>query len=195
MTKPNRSAVYICNLALAKIGHEPFITSLGEDSKAGRLCDLLYPHAVESMLREHIWRFSITKRNVAADASAPEFDDGKLYTIPEDCVRLIGVGQEAVTSQRQWRREGDKIFYTGETPLQLVYSRYVDDPNDFDSLFTRALTYYLGMELSASLIRDNGVQQSMLQLYERTKNKAAFTGAAESQPEKIMSETVLDARA
>ena len=58
------SEVQICNLALAKIGDQQ-ITSLTENSKAGRLCNLVYEPLRDATLRAHPWNFAITRETLA----------------------------------------------------------------------------------------------------------------------------------
>ena len=64
------SEVQICNLALAKIGDQQ-ITSLTENSKAGRLCNLVYEPLRDATLRAHPWNFAITRETLALHSVAP----------------------------------------------------------------------------------------------------------------------------
>ena len=61
-------AVGICNLALQRIGSKS-ISSLTEDTAAGRACNRVYTQARDSELRAHPWSFARERVQIAADST------------------------------------------------------------------------------------------------------------------------------
>lgn len=187
------SKVGICNIALARIGHEPFISDLSEDSKAARQCNVLYPQILDSLLREYIWRFSIKRVTLAKTTETPAFDGGNYFNLPSDFIRVIGTSVDDRYSYKPWSVEGNKIRARDES-FDLVYCARIEDTSLYDTIFIDALANRLGMELCGSLVRDSGVKQTMFDLYDRSVRKAAYVSATEHDSTTILSEQFLRAR-
>ena len=83
------SEVQICNLALAKVGDEQ-ITSLTENSKAARLCNLVYEPMRDTTLRSHPWNFAIQRVELAASTETPSYEYNAQFALPSDFLRLLG---------------------------------------------------------------------------------------------------------
>ena len=66
------SAVDISNAALNTLGATN-ITSLDEDSKAGRLINQRYELVRDAVFRSHNWNSLIKRANLAQNAVAPTF--------------------------------------------------------------------------------------------------------------------------
>lgn len=64
----------ICNRALIRIGADT-IVDITENSKEGRLCNILYDQIRKDLLRSHPWNFAIRRIILAPDANtAPNTD-------------------------------------------------------------------------------------------------------------------------
>lgn len=188
------SEVSICNNALAKVGHEGFIVDLNEDSKAARFCRIIYPEARDKLQRNHIWRFTVSRRVLAPTTDVDPFDEGNYFQIPDDCLRIIGTSLDQSYSYQPWRRERDKIIARGTDALELLYCARVVDPNKFDVSFSDLLSTYIGFELCAGLVRDTGMKNTMWDIYQKDSRKAAFVSATEQEPTKLLSEYFTGAR-
>ena len=64
--------VSICNLALQSLGAKS-ISTLVEDTVAGRACNRIYAHARDLELRAHPWSFARARVAVAASSTDPVF--------------------------------------------------------------------------------------------------------------------------
>ena len=47
----------VCNLAMARLG-EPFITSLGDNTKEAKACNNVYEMVIDEVLEKHNWSFA-----------------------------------------------------------------------------------------------------------------------------------------
>lgn len=190
------SAEEICNLAIAKIGHEGFIASLDEDSKGARIFNNIYIPTRDAVLSQHLWRFARKRAVLAPLTEVPPFRNitGENYfQYPDDCLRIIGTDQEYFASGTPWAREGDKIIAPTDT-LKLVYIQRVKEPTFYDPCFVDALACRLGMEASTSILKDKQMREQMQRDYDRSILRAAHASATEQSGERYISEAFLSAR-
>ena len=64
--------IEICNLALIEIGDDT-ITSLTDESKRARQCNLAYPIIRDMTLRDGHWNFAIKRASLAQNSIDPLF--------------------------------------------------------------------------------------------------------------------------
>lgn len=183
----------ICNLAVAKLGHENFISSLTEESKAARVFNVLYVPIRDYVLRSHLWKFA-RKRAVLSPLSAgPAFDEGNYFQIPEDCLRVVGTDEDYRKNYGTWRVDGGKIIAETEV-LNLVYITSGVNVALFDPMFVDAFACKLAHEGSMPITKDSGLKDRMLQEYNRSVIKAASVNATEASADAFISEMFIGAR-
>lgn len=76
------TVVDICNHALAILGHDRTITSLGDGSAEASRCSLFYPVARDNVLSSFSWEFACRELDVAS---------GTEFSLPGDCLRVVAV--------------------------------------------------------------------------------------------------------
>lgn len=186
------SQVEICNLALAKLGHMQFITSINEASKAANLLNIFYAPARDSIIRQFLWKFARKRVQLAPLSSGPIFDGGSYFQIPSDCLRVVGPGDTYRYNYGRWFVEGDKIV-ADTTTLNLVYLQRVEDPNLFDPVFVDAFATKLAFELAMPLAQSQSLKDQMNNEYKAMIVKAAFVGATEQDSDVFLAETFIQA--
>lgn len=144
------SEVSICNLALQKLG-ESRISSLSDDSKAARECNASYEHVRDMELSAHDWNFARARTSLAADATAPAFGYDYSYTLPADYLQI----RPDNSSDLDWQIEGQSILTNWGAPLEIVYTRRVEDPNVFHPLFIEALACRMAIHLCERMTQSN----------------------------------------
>lgn len=187
------SEVTICNLGLAKIGHEGFITSLTEDSKGARYMNVFYEPMRDAVLRQHLWRFARKRAVLAPLVDTVPFDGGYYFQIPEDCLRIIGTDQAYFHGGEPWKREGQRII-AAQNVLNIVYIKRVVDPSEFDPMFVDVLASRLGYETSLSITKSQSVKDQMEREYSKSLLRAAHASATEQDGEKFIAEAFLEVR-
>lgn len=187
------SEIAIYNLAIAKMGHEGFISDSGEANKASRIFGQIYAPLRDDVLRSHLWRFARKRAILAPLTTTPSFDGGKYFQYPDDCLRIIGTNDDYTYSGARWFREGDKILADTDV-LYLVYLEKVTDVARFDPSFVNALACRLAMESVMSITKDSGMKQYLEKEYDKAIIRAAHNSATEQDGSKFISEAFIGAR-
>lgn len=69
-SSPTVSKFRICSAALMRLGADS-ISSFNDGNDRSTICSVLYPLAKDNVLSLHDWKFTITKKQLAEDATAP----------------------------------------------------------------------------------------------------------------------------
>jgi hypothetical protein len=139
----------ICNLALQRLGAKA-ISTLSEDSAAGRECNRIYEHARDSELRAHPWNFARARVALAADSVTPAFGFANQFPLPSDFLRIL-----PDVDVTDWQIEGGSILTDDAAPLQLIYIKRVTDVTLFDELFIELLVSRIAVGLAEKLTQSN----------------------------------------
>lgn len=185
------SEVEICNIAITKIGHEGFINSLSEDSKAARVMNYLYAPMRDVVLRSHLWRFARKRAALAPLTDSVAFDGGKYFQIPSDCLRVVGTDRNY--QYGRWIVEGDKIL-SDATTMNIVYIAQITNVALMDPLFVDALAAKLAYEGCMAITKDATVKNAMAQEYKMAVMRAAHASATEVDGDKFISEAFISFR-
>ena len=184
--------VGICNLALQRLGTKS-ISSLDEDTTAGRECNRVYAHARDSELRSHPWGFARTRAQLAVDTTAPLFGFNNAFSLPADFIRLLparsivntSVTLGGIDASIDWQIEGRKILTNDASRLDIVYLKRVTDPNDFDTLFTDLLVSRIAMDVAEKITQSNTKKTNAEGRYRVARNEAKRTNAFERPPQEL----------
>tara|TARA_R110000822_G_scaffold98351_5_gene222535 strand:+ start:2229 stop:2810 length:582 start_codon:yes stop_codon:yes gene_type:complete len=183
------SVVQICNLALAKIGDEQ-ITSLTENSKAARLCNLVYEPMRDATTRAHPWNFAVTRVALAADVTAPTYEYDARFALPSDFLRLLGTD---LLDTAKFLVESGYILCDAST-LNIRYVQQVTDPNRYDWLFIEALSARIAAELAIAIADNRALSVDLFNLFSTKLADARTADATEGTPEDLTADTWLNSR-
>jgi hypothetical protein len=172
------SDVSICSAALARLGDLP-IASLTENSPRAILCNALYADARTDVLRSHLWN-CLTKRVILSPVStAPVFGWTSRFTLPGDCLRVIGVGNEQ--APEDYRIEGREVL-ANTTTLRLVYVAD-KDAAEWDAGLVEVMTARMTAELAYPITKSATLADSKAQAYERLARRNRSIDGQENPPE------------
>jgi len=177
------SKVEICNMALLKL-NASIITSLTENSKAARNCNLVYEPTKLAELRKHFWSFSIKRDQLAADSTAPLFTKTNSFTLPSDFVKLVSPDPEDLTNNLDWIIEGKAIYTDDSAPLNIRYVYNVTDVNEMDSLFRDTLSFKIAINLADALTQSNSKKRNLFVEYKDSIAAARKANAIEKISQK-----------
>lgn len=183
------SEVQVCNLALTKIG-ESEITSLTENSKAARLCNLHYAPTRDAVIRSHIWNFAIKRVELALSTITPAYDFAYQFVLPSDCIRIL---ETNLVSTAEFKIENGFVLADSDS-IKVRYLSQVTDPTIFDSLFTEALAARLAAELAIPLTDSLNLSKLMIDMYTSKIAEARTMDAVEGTPDNIEADTWLNSR-
>lgn len=156
----------ICNLALQRLGAKA-ISTLEEDSVAGRECNRVYAHARDSELRAYAWNFARERASLAADATDPAFGFAKQYPLPVDFLRILPDAEV-----RDWQIEGTSILTDDGAPLKLVYIKRVEDVSLFDELFISLLVTRIAVDVVEKITQSNTKAEMARAAYKAARAEA-----------------------
>ncbi len=184
------SEVSIANRALQLLGSAS-ISSLTENSKEARACNLCYATLRDAELRAHTWSFAKKQVQLSADSSEPLFDYDNSFTLPSDCLRAL---KPKDRTNLDWEIQGRKLYTDDDAPLDFTYVRQVTDPNTMDVLFREALSARMAIEMCEDLTQSESKFQRALNAYTRAIREARRVNALERVPEEAPSDPWVEAR-
>ena len=186
------SVVQICNMALAKIGSDSFITSLEDDTKSARHFKIFYEPVRDSLIRSHLWRFARKQYQLAPLVEEPLFDGGYYFQMPVDCLRVVIPDEDYFYSYGRWSVEGNKIL-ADTNVLNIVGLQRVEDTAFFDPIFTEALATRLAHEICMPLAQSESLKNTLKADARELIIRAAHIGATEQDSQKFISEVLIGA--
>lgn len=187
------SEVDICNRALQKLGAKR-ITSLSEDSVNGRACNAAYEIIRDAELRAHPWNFAISRSELAADATEPDWGRGNAFQLPSDFLRLMPPYPEDNSNYLDWQIEGQKIYSDDSDPIYIRYVARISDTSLFDALFIEALSAQLAFELCEEITQSNTKKEALRADYDVAIKRARRANAIENVAAEPPEDTWITAR-
>jgi hypothetical protein len=133
--------------------------------------------------------FAMSRSSLAANAVAPAFGYVYSYALPTNCLRVIQLEEKSMV----FKIEGRNLL-TDESPARIIYVSQVTDPNQFDAMFTEALSARLAAELAIAVSESNSLYQNMMEVYRMKITDARSIDGQESGEPEIVSDTWLDSR-
>ncbi len=182
------SVTELCNRALIRLGADT-ITDITEDSKEGRVCNIIYNQVRKELLRSHMWNFATKRVSLAAEVTSPEFEFFYQYVLPSDCLRVVKMFE----SSYDWKIEGTKLLTNDPEPL-IIYIADITDPVKFDALFSSLLVVKLAMELSYSITGATFVLSGLESEFRQLRAVAKLIDAQEGTPDQFPDGDWLDSR-
>ncbi len=195
------SVVDICNEAMDLLGAATII-SLTQDSKEARLCNRRFDTVRDSVLRTHLWNIALTRKQIAADATAPDFGFTYQYTLPTEpyCLRVVSFWNSVVNnevaaydSNVMYKIEGRKIL-SNEGTCKITYIARVTNTEDYDSLLSSTIAYRLAADTAYGITGSMSVAQNMQALYEARLREAKGVDAMEGYPEQPQANEYIEIR-
>lgn len=167
------SVIEICNSALNQLGASA-ITSLTENSKNGRLCNARYNTVRDAVFRSHPWNCLTKRVTLAADSSTPDWGFKYAFTLPSDCIRVLGIN--AYDSNH--KIEGRKVLIN-ESALKIIYISRVTDPNEMDVLLRETISAALAADMGFSITANLQTAKLFNEKYVLKLSEARHTDASE----------------
>ncbi len=176
--------VNLCNMALHRIGAAPISNLETDKTKSAVACQALYEQTRDALLRAHDWAFACEVQELTS-----ETDDGLTvfeykYTLPADpwCLKVRHLLDDEMGDGNYPYKLMGRAIYTDLEDAYLEYTRRVEDPDDWDVLFTEALAWRLAAELIRPLGNKSGVDAD--QKYADAMLDAKGADAQEKQEKK-----------
>lgn len=179
----------ICNLALILLGSEP-ITSIEDNINSARTLKTVYASVRDSELRNGVWKFAKNRARLVELADKPAFEFGHQFELPYDFIRLLDGGSfYGVADLSDYRSthsafsiEGQAILTNIGSPLNIIYTRRVDDETLFDPCFAMMFAAQLAFICCDKLTQSDSKKQIAWDTYQEYLKRAIRSGSLETPP-------------
>lgn len=189
------NSIDICNLALAYIGNTRSIASMAEQSKEAILCSRFYNLTREQLLKSFPWSFAVKTVDLTVTTETDE-KYGYVYEYPEDCLRVLRVGEDADHVMRTLDNDGTLIRRIA-CDVENASARYICDAQDADGYsaeFADLLALALAFRLAGPMVADARMTQSVQQQYQYALAVAKQLNAVEQKQPMVKENKYSDAR-
>ena len=167
------SVVQICNSALNQLGASS-ITALTDDSKNARLCNERYTTIRDAVFRAHPWNCLIKRVQLAQDSDTPSWGFAYQYTLPSDCLRILGIKDY----NSDYKIEGRKLLIS-ESEVYLIYLAQITDVNELDVLLRETISAHLAQDIAYAITANMQVANLMAEKYQAKLSEARHADSSE----------------
>jgi hypothetical protein len=194
MATPPVSAIAICNLALDHLGEGPIASIDPPESATETICARWYDQTRRSLLREYLWNFSRARAYISRSGT-PLFDYADSYTLPNDCLRVIRVGNaEQYYADYEIEEREFLCNAGGATSLKLRYTKDISDVNKFDPLFINILALRLALKMAVKFTLKDAKLDTLAKQLAQEEGFAVAVDGQERPPVRVQNSKLLAAR-
>ena len=195
------SEVEVVNSALVKLEVAP-ISDLNQDRKAARTAKRQYPLRRQMLIRQYRWNFAVTRSDtLAPSGTLPKFGFENRFSLPPDCLRVIGLFDEQepqqnyTTSRIPFKVEGRHIFKDGSEAI-FFYLKDETDVTQWDASFAEVMAIDLAFDMGPTLKSMSAATKAQLKIDRRDAIKEArLSDAIEGSQEIVQASEWIDSRA
>lgn len=147
--------VDIANAALIKLGVKT-IMSFDDNSTEANVVKERYEACRDIVLRMYPWNCATQRVTLAQLTMGPAFGYAYQYSLPADCLKVLGVSYGGVDDDRQgsysvnYKIEG-RTLLSDQTSIALRYIYAVSDATVLDPLVADCISCWLAMDVSRKL--------------------------------------------
>lgn len=171
----------VANMAL-DILTEGEIDSLDENIKPARMLSRHFDVVVEAELKANAWTFAILSEELSGtDLGTEEGTLNWQFELPEDALRPLPLTYNGQPDgiPITWRQEGGYVYTDQDSPRIVRYIANVQDPADWDALFTQAVAAKLALAIGHGLTGKASFEQIAQAKYDRAIAEAKRCNAIE----------------
>lgn len=187
------TSVDICNKALQEIG-AALITTLNDSSPGAFECNFLYDKTRVTLLREHVWNFSIQYATLSSPTGTNTYQNGltrNVFTLPAGFMRFADQNPRAAGTLTQsttggikytdYAIEGGNLTTASAGPIHLRFAGDITNVALMDSLFCDSLAARMNVDgLAEKLTGSVARRQLAEQRYEERIALAKLIGLIEA---------------
>lgn len=185
------SPVSIASNALLLLGAQP-INSFDEPTDRARLAANLYPEQRAALLRAHPWNCTIKRAALAPEEAPPAHGWARQFVLPDDCLRVLSVGEDDDTPESYALEGRRRILYNG-TVLRLRYVADVPEA-EWDAGLVHVMTLRMASALAYAITKSGSMAQLAQDNYLRALKEAKAVDGQENPPEAFTDSPLLAAR-
>ncbi len=200
MTKEVRTDVTIANQALDLVSAK-IIVGLDDENASARVIKRFYFSTRNLILERYDWSFASKRDELAASATAPVFGFDFAYTLPVDLLALREVAEDEIDFRDReflpgddWRIEGATIVTPFAAPIFIRYTREVESPALFSSLFAALFAHELAIVIGPKLSEATAMTKEARKDLARFRDDAQRLDAQQRSPQTLPDGTWIRSR-
>ena len=174
------SYVAVANRAAIAVGTSARLTAPGDNTVLGRAVAAVWDIERKAALRAASWNCSTERAKLPRLAEKPVHGYSAQFEIPTDCLKL----QEVCGSERlRYRREGKRrILADAAGPLEIIYTRDVTEPAEFDAGFALAFALRIALSIGRRIAGSAFDKDRVTREYSQALADAKSADALENPP-------------
>jgi hypothetical protein len=181
------SKVDICNMALSHLGNYGSVTDIdAPENDKELLFKTWYDNSRETLLRNTMPNFAIKRDKVSKEAVAPSFGYSYGYAYPQDCIKLLGIGN-VEDKRTDFAVEAGIIYvdddYEEGMPIRYIYNE--KDVTKFTADWAELLSWYLASNVCLSITQDNQRKAYIDQILPLKMTAVSSVSAQENPPIRV----------
>lgn len=189
--------VNICNMALQHLGNYGSVNNIDTPSTdKEKVFALWYDIERQTLLKTLMPNFSL-KRDVIALAVIPEMFGYKYaFPLPNDCLKLLGIGEIDHKLCSRYTVEGGYIYTNDEYPegMPIRYIADIADVNKMSPEFKTTFAISLAMNVALPITQDLKKKQLMASLLPAAMQNLTGLNAQENPPVRYSKSRFREAR-
>ena len=184
------SVVTICSNALLMLGAQP-INDLTENTDRARLAANLFEPVRNYVLRRHPWNCATKRVALAPDVATPAFDWSFQFTLPNDYMRALSVGEEGC--EADYKIESGKLL-CDDNPALLRYIWRNENPATWDDMLVWGLTMSMKAVFAYPITQSTSMEQLVEGALVDVLRQARAVDGQDGTPDQLGDSPLLQAR-
>lgn len=175
-----QTKIQIWNMALDVLREQP-LSSVDDTTAAAKWLARNYDQQRDYLMERYLWKFALTRAEIAADSTAPAWQWAYRYLLPTDSLRFV-----PPTHDGNWgghpipfEEESGYLMCNAEGPLRLRYILRTTNEGLFSNGFCECLSLRLAMRMAHWLTGKQSMVQQIQVLYRNTLSEVVQTHAVQ----------------
>lgn len=175
-----QTKIGIWNQALDVLREQP-LSSVDDTTATARLLARNYNQQRDYLMERYLWKFALTRAQIAADSVAPAYGWSFRYLIPTDALRYVPPTFEGdiVGTPIPFEEENGYILCDHAAPLRLRYVLRTTNEGLWSNGFCECLSLRLAMRIAHWITGKQSMLQQIQALYKETLAEVIQTHAVQ----------------
>jgi len=179
------SKVELCNMALQHLGNYGSVNNIDTPSSdKEKTFALWYDVARQTLLKTLMPNFALARKIVSQSMLPSTFGYKYAYEYPNDCLKLLGVGNIYEKLSNRISVEGNKIYSDEDYAdgMEIRYIKDVTDVNTMSSEFKVTFALYLGEKVALPITQDINKKKLLASMLPADMANLSALNAQENPP-------------
>lgn len=175
-----QTKIGIWNQALDVLREQP-LSAVTDTTATARLLARNYDQQRDYLMERYLWKFALTRAQIAADSTPPAYGWSFRYLIPTDALRFVPPTYEGdiVGTPIPYEEENGYILCDQAAPLRLRYVLRTTNEGLWSNGFCECLSLRLAMRIAHWITGKQSMVQQIQNLYKETLQEVVQTHAVQ----------------